>query len=188
MGKDFGDILKEWDEMLLKEKQKKHQPQIQKSHKKANAPSPEEKELKRLGYSKEDLLEDSDNANNFLEAWLNNYGTVDKDKIQNDAGENVRMHQREYLHNLRCEASIDLHGLTRDEAWARLNGFITDCKRRGLKKVMIVHGKGIHSQAGESVLAPMVRTFIEQDKRLGEFGHPDKKDGGNGSTWVIIRQ
>ncbi len=187
MAKDFGQILKEWEESQRKSKMENSKGQNQKSHKKANAPSAQEKELLKMGYTMEDVADDDSNANDALLAWLNHYGTVDKDKINCDADQNSKMHNREYLHHLRCEASLDLHGMTRDQAWTRLDAFISDCKRRGLKKVMIVHGKGNHSQTGESVLPSMVRTFIEQDKRLGEAGHPDKKDGGNGSTWVIIR-
>lgn len=184
---DFGDILEQWEQSQKKKRLEPKQPQIQKSHKKANAPTKEEKEAMRQGYRPEDLSDEVDFSKNPMEAWLNRYGTVDKDKINSDADEKRRMQSREYLHKLRCEATIDLHGLTREEAWSRLNLFVGDCKRRGLKKIMIVHGKGNHSQSGESILSPMVRTFIEQDKRLGESGHPNAKDGGSGSTWVIIR-
>ena len=33
----------------------------------------------------------------------------------------------------------------------------------------------------------MVKMFIEQDKRLGTSGHPDRNNGGNGATWVLIK-
>lgn len=86
-------------------------------------------------------------------------------------------------------ARIDLHGLTRNEAWARLDNFVSDCCRRGLKKILIVHGKGSHSKekSDVSILSAMVRNFIELDSRLGASGHPDKKLGGSGATWVIIK-
>ena len=32
------------------------------------------------------------------------------------------------------------------------------------------------------------RLFIEQDKRLGSSGHPDRREGGNGATWVLLRR
>lgn len=85
-------------------------------------------------------------------------------------------------------AKIDLHGLTREEAWSRLDGFIRECSRRNIKKVLIVHGKGNHCENQVSVLSSMVRTFIEVDDRLGASGHPDKKLGGTGATWVIIKK
>jgi DNA-nicking Smr family endonuclease len=89
------------------------------------------------------------------------------------------------------EATCDLHGLTRDEAHFKLGDFIDECVRKRLKKVLIVHGKGIHSDTlaanGESILAAEVRSFIEADPRLGAFGRAPGKDGGAGATWVIIK-
>ena len=83
---------------------------------------------------------------------------------------------------------IDLHQMTRDEAWSALESFVTSCVRRGLRKVLIIHGKGEHSHGSDPVLGPMVKSFIEQDQRLGLSGHPDRNHGGNGATWVIVRQ
>ncbi len=183
---DFGDILNQWDDAQKKAKEKPKG--IQKSHKKANAPTPEEKEAMRLGYSYERQMEaDNKRRANPMEIWLNRYGTVDKDKVFDDALENERLNNREYLRQMRPEARIDLHQLTRDEAWSRLNNFVGDCKRRGYRKILIVHGKGIHSSGSDPVLGPMVKLFIEQDSRLGASGHPDKNNGGSGATWVIIK-
>ncbi|AEE17507.1 Smr/MutS family protein [Treponema brennaborense] len=127
---------------------------------------------------------------NPMDLWLRRYGVVDKDAAAAASLERERAQNREYLKSLPPEAKVDLHGLTRDEAWARLDSFIGDCAHRGLRKVLIVHGKGNHSsdKAGDSVLSAMVRSFIECDKRLGISGHPDKKLGGTGATWVIIRK
>ena len=58
---------------------------------------------------------------------------------------------------------------------------------RRLKKILIVHGKGIHSSGSDPVLGEMVRKFIESDKRLGTSGHPDASGGGKGATWVILK-
>ena len=183
---NFGDILNEWDGM---QKTKKSAPKgIQKSHKKANAPTKEEKEAMKQGYSYEQQMQmENSRRANPMDVWLNRYGTVDKDRIQDEAREKEKLHDINYLKEMKIQATVDLHQLTRDEAWTRLEGFVTECVRRGLKKIMIIHGKGNHSHGSDSVLGPMVRTFIEQDKRLGLSGHLDRNNGGNGATWVIIR-
>ena len=93
-----------------------------------------------------------------------------------------------YIREMTPEARIDLHGLTKEDAWQRLNAFVGDCVARGLKKILIIHGKGNHSHGSDPVLGPMVKSFIEQDKRLGTSGHPDKFMGGNGATWVMIKE
>ena len=125
-----------------------------------------------------------------MDLWLRRYGVVDKDSLARETEERERSQNREYLKKLPIGAKIDLHGLTRDEAWERLDTFIGDCSRRGIQKVLIVHGKGHHSkeQSDVSVLSAMVRTFVELDRRLGASGHPDKKLGGSGATWVIIKK
>ncbi len=160
----------------------------QKSHKKANAPTAEEKEAARQGYSYEQqMAADNKRRANPMEVWLNRYGTVDKDKIQDEADENAKLHNINYLKTLRPEDRIDLHKLTREEAWAALDVFVANCARKGLKKILIIHGKGEHSHGSDPVLGPMVKTYIEQDKRLGLSGHPDRNHGGNGATWVILK-
>ena len=160
----------------------------------ANAPTAEEKAArKRAKLASEGRLyeiqmeEDSKKQINPMELWLRRYGVTDKDKAADEYNERAKMESREYLRTMRPEARIDLHGLTRDEAWSRLNSFVSDCIRRGLKKILIIHGKGNHSNGSDPVLGPMVKTFIEQNKNLGSSGHPDRSMGGSGATWVIIK-
>ncbi len=187
---DFGDILGEWDQQqkaASKGNSGNKGPQV--SHKKANAPTAEEKEAARQGYTPEQVMrEEAQTKINPMEMWLRRYGTVDKDAAADAYREQTKMESREYVRELRPEARIDLHGLTRDEAWAKLEQFVDDCAKRELTKILIVHGKGNHSTGSDPVLGPMVRTFIEQDKRLGTSGHPDKAQGGTGATWVIIKK
>ncbi len=184
---DFGDILSQWDSIEKSKSQPKKGPQ--KSNKKANAPTKEQKMLKAMGYSYEKQMEeDNKRRANPMEVWLNRHGTVDKDKIADEAENEAKLHNREYLRTMVPEATIDLHGFTRDEAWARLDGFVADSIRRGFRKIMIIHGKGNHSHGSDPVLGPMVRQYIEQNKKLGTSGHPDKNNGGNGATWVLIKE
>jgi DNA-nicking Smr family endonuclease len=193
---NFGDILNQWDNNQkaekAREREKAKQPQV--SHKMANAPTPEEKAArKRAKLAAEGRLyeaqmeEDAKKTINPMELWLRRYGVTDKDKAADEYNERAKMENREYLRTMRPEARIDLHGLTRDEAWNRLSGFVNDCVRRGLKKILIIHGKGNHSNGSDPVLGAMVKTFIEQNKNLGSSGHPDRNLGGSGATWVIIK-
>lgn len=193
---DFGDILNQWDGVQKAEKSKAKErakvPQV--SHKMANAPTPEEKAARKRAklaaegrLYEEQMKEDAKKQINPMELWLRRYGVTDKDKAADEYEERSKMESREYLRTMRPEARIDLHGLTREEAWARLNSFVNDCIHRGLKKILIIHGKGNHSHGSDPVLGPMVKTFIEQNKNLGSSGHPDRAMGGSGATWVIIK-
>ena len=149
---NMGDILAQWDAVQKNEKIKAREKakQAQVSHKKANALTADEKELAQA--KKSSVIKDKQPQINPMEYWLNRYGTIDKDKIAEQTVERTRQQDREYVLNMRPEAYLDLHGLHQDEARIRLDSFITDCKRRGFKKVQIIHGKGIHTKGTDPVL------------------------------------
>lgn len=136
---------------------------------------------------KADPLKTGTSSVNPMTEWMRRYGVVDKDAVKEETLRQEAMEDRSVLLALPYEATIDLHGLTTDEAYSRLDSFVTECRKRGLRKILIIHGKGNHSETGP-VLSGLVRSFIERDWRLGESGHPDKYDGGKGATWVIIRK
>jgi len=122
-----------------------------------------------------------------VDVWMRRYGIEDKDTRNADSPETVSpAERRRMLRARKPEAVIDLHGMTRDEAWSRLESFFADCRRRGLGKVLVIHGKGTHSGNG-AVLIPLVRHFIEQHPHAGESGYSAREDGGSGSTWVILK-
>ncbi len=186
---DMNDILAQWDKMQADQiKKQKESGKNTISHKKANAPTPEEKARAAEKDFEAKLKAENSKEINPMEMWLRRYGTVDKDKIAEEAEYTNREKDRSYLINMRPEARLDLHGLHQDEAYERLDNFIADCKRRGIKKVMIIHGKGNHTTGTDPVLGELVRHFIERDKRCGMSGHPKTRaEGGNGATWVILK-
>lgn len=184
---DFGSILDQWDkQQKVEAKKQKDSGKNQVSHKKANAPTPEEKAAakEKAGY---DYVSEREKSINPMELWLRRYGTVDKDKLAEQEEFRNQYHSRSSLVDMKIEARVDLHGLKREEAWQKLDYFVTECEQKGLKKIIIVHGKGIHTHGTDPVLGEMVRKFIEQDKRLGTSGHPDSSMGGKGATWVILK-
>ena len=89
------------------------------------------------------------------------------------------------------DASIDIHGFTRDEAWAALEKFFEENRKIGNEKVLIIHGKGNHRSGfsgNEAILKEMVIRFIESYSLAGESGHSSARDGGTGATWVILKE
>ncbi|GMO45785.1 MAG: Smr/MutS family protein [Termitinemataceae bacterium] len=97
-----------------------------------------------------------------------------------------RGEQRRRILQKKCDAQLDLHGKTRDEAWQALELFFDDCRSNGYEKVLLIHGKGNHSN-GDAVLDSLCTTFIERCPFAGMHGKSRNKDGGSGSTWVVIR-
>jgi DNA-nicking Smr family endonuclease len=113
-------------------------------------------------------------------------GTGDKDADAGKPPAETGAARRRRLLAKRADAVIDLHGLTRDEAWSSLETFFHDGKRRGCEKLLIIHGKGNHSP-GEAVLSRTAREFIERCPFAGESGYGNAASGGSGATWVILK-
>lgn len=204
---NFGDILDAWDEEQKAQKKKAREAtkstggewrtKGQKASLKAQSASEETVSGKRAGVSWQDIamgnplkadpLKTASAKVNPMTEWMRRYGVVDKDAVKEETMRQEAMEDRSVLLSLPYEATIDLHGLTSEEAYSRLDSFVSECRKRDLRKILIIHGKGNHSETGP-VLSGVVRSFIERDWRLGESGHPDKYDGGKGATWVIIRK
>lgn len=124
--------------------------------------------------------------NKMMNHWLDteeSWSNYKKDEQPEDSqlGEN-----RSFLRKLSPEAEIDLHGKTISESEHLLAGFLKESSRKGLRKVLIIHGKGRHSKTGP-VLVRWVKQYIENSSLCGETGHPDNRDGGSGATWVILK-
>jgi len=98
-------------------------------------------------------------------------------------------HNRERTHPRRwpVDATLDLHGFTLEEAKARTEAFIARCRTAGMKKVLIIHGKGKHSSS-EGVLKREMTIYLRQHRDTGMMGIPDRSMGGSGAVWVVIRQ
>ena len=116
--------------------------------------------------------------------------TSEKDKASGSSvfqdGEEGPGRRRYRLLRKKPDAAIDLHGLSRDEAWPALENFFLESSKNGSEKVLIIHGKGNHGN--ESILKDMVRHFIECNALAGESGYNSARDGGTGATWVILKR
>ncbi len=169
MAKNFGDILAEWENITGKPYGKK---QIKKDKEKRDS-----NELK--------IKNENTKKINPMELWLRRNGVYDKDAAI-AMPEIDRAKLRKQLKEMRHEDEIDLHGMTCDEAENALNIFFENSRRMGFRKVLIIHGKGNHSDKG-AILAPFVRRYLEHQKLAGETGYSKNADGGSGSTWVILK-
>ena len=85
------------------------------------------------------------------------------------------------------QAKIDLHGLISDEARAYVSSFISDCKKRGIRCVRIVHGKGLGSRNREPVLKNKLRGWLIQKDEVIAYAEAKKQDGGSGAVIVLLK-
>jgi DNA-nicking Smr family endonuclease len=125
------------------------------------------------------------NFGDILNKWEKNNGIYDKDMEAGNAQINPQ-ERRSRLKNKKPDAALDIHGLSRDEAWKALEIFFNGSKEKGLEKILIIHGKGNHS-TGEAVLKRIVMEFIERCPFAGESGRGKAAAGGEGATWVLLK-
>jgi DNA-nicking Smr family endonuclease len=81
---------------------------------------------------------------------------------------------------------LDLHGLTGDEAVAETAVFLAEARRRGLRCVRIVHGKGLRSAGREPVLRKRIRKLLTRRDEVLAFVEPRAVHGGAGAVVVLI--
>jgi DNA-nicking Smr family endonuclease len=85
------------------------------------------------------------------------------------------------------DAELDLHGFTVAAARRELVSFLNACARTGLRRVRIVHGKGLRSATGEGVLKGMVASWLAQRPDVLAFREAAAADGGSGAVVVLLR-
>ena len=86
---------------------------------------------------------------------------------------------------------IDLHGLTRQEAERTVRDFLLQSSTRGLRCVLIVHGRGLNSPDSLAVLKGRLPTWLTRGpaKRIVlAFATARPYDGGAGAVYVLLRR
>ena len=96
--------------------------------------------------------------------------------------------------------SIDLHGYTLDEANKSIESFIIKSYQENINKLIVVTGKGIHSQNEKdpyvskdlSILKYSVPEFISNNKNLMKIIYEMKdakiEDGGAGAFYIFLKK
>jgi DNA-nicking Smr family endonuclease len=83
--------------------------------------------------------------------------------------------------------SLDLHGNTGDAARKLFQEFLHEAAQRGLRCVLIIHGKGINSRGGEAVLRKLARHWLTQRPDVLAYCDAPPKDGGSGAALVLLK-
>jgi DNA-nicking Smr family endonuclease len=87
-----------------------------------------------------------------------------------------------------AEVTLDLHGEPVDKGLARLRAFLAQAAGLGRRCVLVVHGKGTHSEHGaplrEAVLADLLGPLSGFVHALSTAA---PSDGGEGATYVMLR-
>ena len=109
----------------------------------------------------------------------------DEGELQPLAGNRLRQVKRGVVS---VNHQIDLHGLTREESLAALPLFLQAAQKKGQKAVLVITGKGNHSQ-DEPVLQQAVTSWLRDGGRsiVLEFAPAPREMGGSGALVVFLR-
>ena len=95
---------------------------------------------------------------------------------------------------------IDLHGFTLDQANKTIKRFIDDCYQNKVSKIIVVTGKGLHSNVEKdpyvskdlSILKFSVPEYIKNNlelmKKIIEIKDAEIEDGGSGAFYIFLRK
>ena len=102
--------------------------------------------------------------------------------------------------NLNKFVSIDLHGYSLSEANEKIKKVIINSYNSGVKKILVVTGKGLHSQNEKnpyvskdlSILKYSVPNFIEKNMELKnliiDMKEANLEDGGSGAFYIYLKK
>jgi len=97
-------------------------------------------------------------------------------------------------------STFDLHGYSLEEANHNIENLIQDAYDQGVGKLVIVTGKGLHSQNEKdpyvskdlSILKYSVPEYVRGNENLmsmiNEIKEADIKDGGSGAFYIFLKK
>jgi DNA-nicking Smr family endonuclease len=85
---------------------------------------------------------------------------------------------------MRPEARLDLHGMTRDEAFEALSGFVARAQAIGIRVALVITGRsGVLRDE-----VPRWLTMTALRPRILGMAEAKPRDGGAGALYVLIRR
>ncbi len=133
----------------------------------------------------------------------NDISEKDKKDWENFLSSKERLPNKDFTksnHKIFKTKSIDLHGYTLEEANKTIEGFIKKSFSEKINKLIVVTGKGLHSQNEKDpyvskdlgILKYSVPEFIENNKNLmniiNEITDANIEDGGSGAFYIFLKK
>ncbi len=89
-----------------------------------------------------------------------------------------------------ADARLDLHRMTVRQARGELFDFVEECLERGLRSVLMVHGKGERKPKDQrlSVLKGAVDQWLRELEAVQAFHSAQPRHGGTGAVYVLLRK
>ena len=118
--------------------------------------------------------------------------TSEEKVIDKDSKSNLKIRQKSKY--------IDLHGYTLEEANKEIEKLIIESYLKKIKKIIVVTGKGLHSQNGKnpyvskelSILKYSIPEFIKTNpdlvKLINKIEEASIEDGGSGAFYIYLKK
>lgn len=94
-----------------------------------------------------------------------------------------------YAHKAEPEIALDFHKagiLTREEITALTQRFLERCFQKKIKKVLIITGKGLHSQNSTAVIKPVVEKLLLRSEYVKTYSWAPRQRGGDGAFEINL--
>lgn len=88
-------------------------------------------------------------------------------------------------------ARLDLHGMRQEPARQAVERFVTEGHDRGHRCLLIIHGRGLNSEAGVPVLKRALQEWLARGRvtrHILAFCTASPQDGGAGAVYVLLRR
>ncbi len=124
------------------------------------------------------------------EQWTRSHdesSAIDKRYKKTAKTENVFKDSINEIRRMKAQDALDLHSYTLEEAIVTTRNFLSTSKQNGLRKVLIITGKGLHSAGGEAVLRPTIINIANAHPAVREVSTPKAAEGGSGALIVILK-
>ncbi len=112
---------------------------------------------------------------------------VHGDKSDIDKSTRQKMDRGEY----QIDAELDLHGLTRDQAFRALESFIDVNYSMQKRMILVITGKGIKSKPSDVKLRDELPNWLNRDhikNKIIRFTSAIQKHGGVGAFYILLKR
>ncbi len=87
------------------------------------------------------------------------------------------------------QRQLDFHKLgllTQAQILEEIEDFLVTAEKDGLKKVLIITGKGLHSKDGQAVIRPLIEDYLKRSDLIKTFSFAPRHRGGEGAFLVAL--
>ena len=122
---------------------------------------------------------DLESAISFIEPHA--YLDFKRPGVQHGVYKNLRLGKYE------IQSQLDLHRHTVEQARCALWKFLKDCENHNIRCAIVTHGKG-EGRSQPAKLKSCVNHWLRQYENVLAFHSAHRKDGGVGSTYVLLKK